>query len=70
MDARLLLSAIRSANAGYPIPYVFSVSLGFGVLCLGGAILSSDWLLILLAALGTFVIKQHRAGGVRCSLRT
>jgi lipid-A-disaccharide synthase-like uncharacterized protein len=55
MDARILLSSIRSANAGYPIPYIFSVSLLFGVLCLGGAIVTADWLRVLLAALGTVV---------------
>jgi hypothetical protein len=52
MDARILQEAIRSATVTYPIPFVFGVLLLFAVLCLGGSLLTNDWLQILFAALG------------------
>ncbi|MGD0430619.1 MAG: hypothetical protein ABSA58_05955 [Acetobacteraceae bacterium] len=53
MDARILHEAIRSATVTYPIPFVFGVLLLFAVLCLGGSMAASEWLRVLLAALGT-----------------
>jgi Na+(H+)/acetate symporter ActP len=52
MDARILQEAIRSATVTYPIPFVFGVLLLFAVLCLGGSLITTDWLRILFAALG------------------
>jgi Na+(H+)/acetate symporter ActP len=53
MDARILHEAIRSATVTYPIPFVFSVLLLFAVLCLGGSMVATEWLRVLLAVLGT-----------------
>ena len=53
MDTRILHEAIRSATVTYPIPFVFGVLLLFSVLCLGGSMVVSDWLRVLLAAVGT-----------------
>jgi hypothetical protein len=53
MDARIFHEAIRSATVTYPIPFVFGVLLLFAVLCLGGSMAVTEWLRVLLAALGT-----------------
>ena len=53
MDARIFQEAIRSATVTYPIPFIFGILLLFALLCLGGSALVSDWLRVLLAALGT-----------------
>jgi hypothetical protein len=53
MDARILQEAIRSATVTYPIPFIFGILLLFAVLCLGGSLIASNGLLVLLAVLGT-----------------
>jgi hypothetical protein len=53
MDARLFQEAIRSATVTYPIPFVFGILLLFAVLCFGGSLIAHDWLMVLLAVIGS-----------------
>jgi hypothetical protein len=52
MDTRIFHEAIRSATVTYPIPFVFGVLLLFALFCLSGSLVITEWLRVLLAALG------------------
>jgi hypothetical protein len=52
VDERLLHQAIRDTTVTYAIPYVFGMLLLFAAHCLGGSLLATDWLRILLAVVG------------------